>query len=105
MSVRDDFAAALSSVPAVTGSVIRPRVPKTGCAWPRWAGAERNADGVLEDSWHVLVLVPDDERAQDLWIATNLQLLVAAITPVAYIDAIGFRDGEPTATLQFTVRE
>lgn len=104
MSVRDDFAAALSSVAGVRGSIIRPRVPKTGCGWPRWAGAERN-DGVLEDSWHVLILVPDEPRAQDQWIAEHLQPLVEAITPVAYIDAIGFLEGEPSATLQFTVRE
>jgi hypothetical protein len=104
MSVRDDLAAALSSVPGVTGSPIRPRAAKTGNGWPRWAGAERD-QGVLADSWHVLILVPDDARAQDQWIADHLQSLVEAITPVAYIEEIGFLEGEPSATLQFTVRE
>lgn len=107
MGVREDLAAALSTVSGVNGYPIRPKATDIGDAWLRWMGDthEPEAPGVFVTEWQIIVLVPLDEAKQEEWVAARRWPLVDAITPLAYVVNLlpGTSDDRPA--LVITVRE
>jgi hypothetical protein len=88
MSVRDDFATALTTVIGVTGYAKRPKAPKVGDAWPLLSSIDRVDGLVYEDTWRVMILLPQDEIAASDWIDAHVEDLIGALTPVAIVDQL-----------------
>jgi hypothetical protein len=86
---RAEFKAALDGVPDVKGFTAEPSTPKTGNAWPVWGGGERDDEsGLLGHTWSVGVVTPQDISAADAWIDGHLDAIVAALSPVAYVESV-----------------
>lgn len=79
MGVRDDMAAALSTVSGVRGYAYAPSARKVGDAWVRWNGDERVAPGEFTASWQIVVLLPQDEGAGQIWVDAHRWPLVDAL--------------------------
>lgn len=86
---RDAFRVALDALDGVKGYAYRPGSPRKGDAWPHWAGgAVDEQSGQISNGWHVLVMLPQDERAADEWIDANAQAVADAIerAQVAFVE-------------------
>lgn len=97
--VRQAMADALSTVEGVTGYTKPPTTARTGDAWPRFAGAERDP-GTLQFTftWRVLVLLAADEGVAldslddlvpDLYEALMSEAYVLRWEPVVYTSSAG----------------
>lgn len=89
--VRPDIAEALSEVDGVTGYTRRPSAPRVGDAWPKWSGDTHVAPGAFETTWQIVVLLPNDEAAQEEWIVARRVALVEALAAVAWV--VGMEPG------------
>lgn len=108
---RQDIAAALSSVVGVNGYPYRPSVPKAGDAWVSLANSKRVDPVNFEDTWRVLVFLPQTETSAEAWRDAYQLLIVNALESnnVGYVDDVdpvnlSTTDGLPTFGLQLTFR-
>ena len=85
MSVREDIAAALSTVDGVTGYAYRPDTARSGDGWALLSRLERDAATTFMVTWRVLVLLSPDERTASHWIDAHATLLFEALEPVAFV--------------------
>lgn len=108
MTVRDDFATALSSVDGVKGYAYRPTTVRVGDAWPLLSSYDRVEGVVFEVTWRVMVLLPQDERAASDWIDVHAEPLVDALQPLAFVDQLAPVTTSASSTdqlaLQITLR-
>jgi hypothetical protein len=88
MTVRDDFATALSTVDGVNGYAKRPKALKVGDAWPLLSSIDRAEGLVFEVTWRVMILLPQEEIAASDWIDSHAADLVVALNPVAIVDQL-----------------
>jgi hypothetical protein len=86
-TTRAAIATALNTVSGVKGYAKRPIAIKAGDAWPLLARLDRGEGEAWEAQWRVIVLLPGSER--DAVDAVDLLLpgVVAALDPVAFVDA------------------
>src|SRR5258707_11009408 len=83
---REALAAAVSTVPGITGYPKRPAVLNPGDAWPLLARAARGPGNAYEFEWRVLVLVGRGESDAIDQTEAWLPPLLEALDPVAYVD-------------------
>jgi hypothetical protein len=87
---RNAIAAALSTVPGVTGYPYRPTTPKAGDGWPLWSASDRSEGWAFINTWRVLVALPSDERQASAWVDEHQEALVDAMQgqDVGYVDRL-----------------
>jgi hypothetical protein len=105
VSVRDDMAAALSTVTGVKGYAIRPKAPKQGDAWLKRQTSQHVAPGAWETAWQVVLLAPTDEAAQDSFIEGLRDDLADALAPYAFIDTIDLGMSSDSPAFLINIRE
>jgi hypothetical protein len=105
MSVRDDMAAALSTVDGVTCYPIRPRAPKQGDAWLKRGTSQHVAPGAWETAWQVVLLAPTDEAAQDNFIEDLRHDVADALAPYAFVDTIDLGLSSDSPAFLINIRE
>lgn len=86
VGAREQVAAALSSVPGVTGHVRRPGTARPGDAWPLLGSLVRGPGYTWEITWRVLVLLPGDESAAADWIDATADAVLDALAPWGFVD-------------------
>jgi hypothetical protein len=79
MGIREQMAAALSTVSGVKGYPYAPAARKVGDAWVRWNGDDRAAPGEFTATWQIVVLLPLDEGAGQGWIDAHRWPLTDAL--------------------------
>ncbi len=84
--IRPDIAAALSEVEGVAGHERRPSNPRAGDGWPMKPSGEAMAPGTFVTLWRVAVLISNDEKAGEEWIASHLGLLCDALQPHVWVE-------------------
>jgi hypothetical protein len=104
MSTRDTIAAALSSVDGVTGTATPPDVLAPGSAWPTWVAAGPSAYGGLQDTWHVMIVLPNPTMAATVEAADPLVDTAFAalldVGEVALVEPVTIASGDPAGTGQ-----
>jgi len=85
---RNEIAAALSTVPGVTGYPRRPTAVKAGDAWPLWRGAERSDGFTFVQTFAVIVALPGDEAQADTNADTAAEPLAEALEPILFVESI-----------------
>lgn len=89
VDMREDLAAAASTVVGVHGYQYRPPAPKAGDAWPRLGAMPRDPrSGQFEARWQLIVMLPQVEKAASEWIDGYAWQLVEAIEPYGYVDQL-----------------
>ena len=83
---RARIAAALSTVPGVTGYAFRPNVITAGDAWVLLSVAERGPGTAWSATWRCVVILGGDEQAAQTLLDAVLPTLVDELDPVAYVD-------------------
>lgn len=85
--MRDDLAAAASTVPGVKGYPKRPPAPRAGDAWPMFRSAPRDPEsGQFFALWRVIVMLPQDEEAAIAFYDERMWAFVDAFQPYGYVD-------------------
>lgn len=84
-TTRAEIAAALSTVPGVTGYVKRPNVVKAGSAWPLFQNAERGPGLSFLANWRVVVALGGDEADATEKLDELLVQIAVALDPVAFV--------------------
>lgn len=86
---RQELADTVTEVTGVQGYPYRPPSPRTGDAWPQWAGDDHDAQsGQFEASWRMFVMLPQDERAASQWSDEHKRPIIDALEPVVYVDRV-----------------
>lgn len=80
------LAEALSTVTGLTGYTVRPKAPRIGDAWPLWRGSERGAGHGYLETWAVVIVTPQDEKAASQFSDERQDDLDEALGSVIYID-------------------
>jgi hypothetical protein len=105
---RAAIAAALSTVSGVRGSAYQPKTVRTGQAWPEFVGATRGPGDAWEATWRVMVVLSADPTKASQQIDTLSPLLVDALDPLIFTDAIDVgtltTSGGETTVIQITGR-
>lgn len=118
LAKRQEIADALNTVDGVKAYIYRPNAPKASStsvdAWCRLGPSSRlSADQGLEfeDTWYVLVFLPQTEAGADKWRDEHQSELVTALEDnyVGFVDEItpvnlSPTEGQPTFGLQLTLR-
>jgi hypothetical protein len=105
---RAAFKTALDTVAGVTGYVQPPTASRSGDAWPRWGGGEKDpSTGLINHTWRVIIYLPQDQATADKWIDDHLDALRRALRAVAYVEAVapvqlGGTDNSPVYGLMIT---
>lgn len=96
---RADLAAAIDTVPGVTGYPYRPTVPNTGDAWPLVGPIERDQpSGQFEVTWRMRIVLPADEAAASQWLDDHFLALWSALEDEGYItraEPVSLSVGQP----------
>ena len=113
MSTRERVAAALSTVPGVTGAAAPPAAPVPGLGWPVWVTAVPDSYAGLRSTWHVLVALPNpdavstidaaDPLVDRVWAALLDVGEVSAVDPVGLAVADPAQSGQEVPGLRFTL--
>lgn len=87
-TIRQEIAAALSTVSGVHGHASRPSALNEGDAWPQWRGGVPHA-GAVESTWAVLIVLPQtDDVSADSFADSHGAALLDALRPVLFVDSI-----------------
>jgi hypothetical protein len=105
---RQAIATALSTVDGVTGYVSRPKITKTGDAWPLLGPLDRAGGHSFTATWRVFVVLPQDELLASEWLDSHVDVLADALLPVGFVDqflpvAVTTEAGDQLA-IQITMR-
>ena len=113
MSTRERVAAALSTVPGVTGQPTPPAAATAGQGWPVWVTAAPDSYAGLRSTWHVLVALPNpdsistidaaDPLVDQVWAALLDVGEVTAVDPVGLAVAEPAQSGQELPGLRFTL--
>lgn len=93
---RVELASRLSAVPDVQGWSARPVTPNVGDAWPMLGPGVRDKGTAFLVTWHVRVLVPQEEEAASDWWDLHWPDLFYALEPFGTVD--GFEPIEITSS-------
>lgn len=85
---RINLAAALSMVTGIVGYPRRPTAFKPGDAWPQWAGSAPGGNRWFEETWHVLIILPQQEASADVFADQHQANLITYLSPIIHIDTI-----------------
>lgn len=109
MNARELVAAALSTVPGVTGHPVQPASPSPGQAWPEWRRtAYTDSCGAIPDpaDWEVVLVLPalDPTAVDDLRDEVAAALSTVAETTEAVPDTVQLQaDGTGAPAIRFTI--
>lgn len=90
MSIADDrseLAGALSTVEGVHGWQYRPTGIRTGHAWPLLDVLQGSPAG-FQATWHVLVVLPSDERKASEWLDAKHEAIAEALEYFGFVEQI-----------------
>jgi hypothetical protein len=107
---RADIAAALSTVPGVTGHAIPPATATAGDAWPVWASTAFLTYTDFETAWDIYLLLPaadldatvgeaDPRVVEVAWALAS----VGVVTTVGPARIVAERNGNPVPALHFAI--
>jgi hypothetical protein len=88
MTTRAEIAAALSTVSGVKCSAFRPRSLSKGSSWPQGPALDRVDLINFQQTWQVYIILPTGDEAASRWWDANVQDVINAISPVAYVDRL-----------------
>lgn len=103
--IRDDIAAALSTVTGISGYVKRPSAAKAGDAWPKLQGREHISLGSWETSWQIVVKLPVDDRVHDEWIIERFDPIVDALDDLVWIISVEVGESADSPALLINCKE
>lgn len=88
MSVRDAIAGALSTADGVRGYTTRPAAPREGDAWPLLRMLDDPQGQAYAWTWHVILLLPQDEVLAGEWLIEHAADVIEALTPVGFVQRV-----------------
>jgi hypothetical protein len=85
---KDAIAAAMSTLPGVTGHTSRPDALKPGDAFVRWGGWQRADGDAYMTTWSVTLILPQgSEQAADAEAYRVADLIADVLKPLLYVES------------------